>query len=60
MRELREMGLFIDEHRDFNEGMQASREALGKVAKPVRHRKKPALNEGITWSREDNWEPPQK
>lgn len=54
------MGLYIDEHRDFNEGMQANREALGKVAKPVRHKKKPALNEGITWSREDNWEPPQK
>ena len=60
LRELREMGLYIDQHRDFNEGMEANREALGKMAKPARFMKKPALYEGVTWSREDNWEPPEK
>ena len=55
MRELREMGLYIDEHRDFNEGMAFLREGKGKERKKQKFAEKPKLHEGKTWGREDDF-----
>ena len=54
LKEIREMGLYIDEHRDFKEEMVRLREGRGKMAKPAKkHSSKKWKNEGITWSKDD-------
>ena len=57
MRELREMGLYIDEHRDFNEAMVEEREKRAKFKPHKRYNKNKLLGEDVTWSRDDQWQP---
>merc|ERR1711953_264381 len=54
LREIREMGLYIDEHRDFKEEMVRMREGRGSKAKPPsKHSSKKWKNEGTTWNKND-------
>merc|ERR1711990_773113 len=55
LKEIREMGLYIDEHRDFNEMMYQIREETDR-GKPYKlYSKKKWKNEDITWSKDPNW-----
>ena len=56
MRELREMGLYIDQHRDFNEAMQLEREKRGKPRPFRKFNDKKLRGEDETWSRDEKWE----
>ena len=54
LKEIREMGLYIDEHRDFKEEMVRMREGRGSKAKPPSQQSsKKWKNEGITWNKDD-------
>ena len=54
LKEIREMGLYIDEHRDFKEEMVRMREGRGSKAKaPSKQSSKKWKNEGITWNKDD-------
>ena len=57
MRELREMGLYIDQHRDFNEAMQLEREKRGKPKPSRKFNTQKLRGEDVTWSRDEKWEP---
>merc|ERR1711887_418552 len=56
LKEIREMGLYIDEHRDFKEEMIRMREGRGTKAKPPTHKNKRDIKwkgEGVTWSKDE-------
>ena len=52
LSEIREMGLYIDEHRDFNELMIADRIGRGKEPKPKTHSTKKWKYEDETWTKD--------
>jgi len=58
LREIREMGLMVDEHRDFNEEMDLNRQQKGKGNKfytleqtPIGKQGRKKRGEGVTWHR---------
>ena len=55
LKEIREMGLYIDEHRDFNEMMHQIREETDRPRPYKVYSKKKWKNEDITWSKDPNW-----